>query len=113
VAAVRRPGGLGGLGGLLGGLLGGGSGGGWAARWVVALGSGGTQSRGLGAGSGNDGVPGVSGLATQPGVAAPQQIPATANLLAGPEIEEHSHAVLRADRGGQGWMVRSIPGNNR
>lgn len=28
--------------------------------------------------------------------AAPQQIPQTADLLAGPQIEEHSHAVLRA-----------------
>ncbi|WP_207291594.1 tellurite resistance TerB family protein, partial [Pseudomonas sp. DP16D-R1] len=29
-------------------------------------------------------------------VAAPQQAPRTVDLLAGPEVEEHSHAILRA-----------------
>lgn len=89
-------GGLGGLGGLLGGLLGGGGGG-----LGGALG-GGTQSR-----SGGTNYAALASLGmmayqayqawqrNQASTAA-QQTPQTANLLAGPEIEEHSHAVLRA-----------------
>ncbi|MBP5954397.1 tellurite resistance TerB family protein [Pseudomonas anatoliensis] len=89
-------GGLGGLGGLLGGLLGGGGGG-----LGGALGSG-TQSR-----SGGTNYAALASLGMMAWQAyqawqsnqastAPQQTPQTANLLAGPEIEEHSHAVLRA-----------------
>ncbi|WLH37745.1 tellurite resistance TerB family protein [Pseudomonas sp. FP2196] len=90
-------GGLGGLGGLLGGLLGGGGGLGGA------LGGGaGTQSR-----SGGTNYAALASLGMMAFQAyqawqrsqasnAPQQTPQTANLLAGPEIEEHSHAVLRA-----------------
>lgn len=87
-------GGLGGLGGLLGGLLGGGS----------ALGSA-TQNR-----SGRSGGMNYAALASLGMMAfqayqawqrnqassAPQQAPQTVNLLAGPEVEAHSHAILRA-----------------
>jgi uncharacterized membrane protein YebE (DUF533 family) len=81
---------------LLGGLLGGGGGG-----LGGALG-GGTQSR-----SGGTNYAALASLGmmayqayqawqrNQASTAA-QQTPQTANLLAGPEIEEHSHAVLRA-----------------
>lgn len=90
------PGGLGGLGGLLGGLLGGGGGLGGM------LGGGGTQSR-----SGATNYAALASLGMMAfqayqawqrsqASAAPQQTPQTANLLAGPDIEEHSHAVLRA-----------------
>ncbi|MBC8995443.1 tellurite resistance TerB family protein [Pseudomonas sp. N40(2020)] len=92
-------GGLGGLGGLLGGLLGGGGGGGLGG----ALGGGaGTQSR-----SGGTNYAALASLGMMAFQAyqawqrsqasnALQQTPQTANLLAGPEIEEHSHAVLCA-----------------
>jgi uncharacterized membrane protein YebE (DUF533 family) len=96
-AASGAGGGLGGLGGLLGGLLGGGGGG-----LGGALGGGGTQSR-----SGGTNYAALASLGMMAYQAyqawqrsqastAPQQIPQTANLLAGPDIEEHSHAVLRA-----------------
>ncbi|MBN3965186.1 tellurite resistance TerB family protein [Pseudomonas gregormendelii] len=84
----------GGLGGLLGGLLGGGS----------ALG-GANQNR-----SGRSGAMNYAALASLGMMAfqayqawqrnqassVPQQAPQTVNLLAGPEVEEHSHAILRA-----------------
>jgi uncharacterized membrane protein YebE (DUF533 family) len=89
-------GGLGGLGGLLGGLLGGGGGG-----LGGALG-GGTQSRSGGtnyaalASLGMMAYQAYQAWQRSQASAAPQQIPQTADLLAGPEVEEHSHAVLRA-----------------
>ncbi|MHA3737034.1 tellurite resistance TerB family protein [Pseudomonas sp. Eth.TT006] len=88
---------LGGLGGLLGGLLGGGSGGGLGG----ALG-GGTQSRSGGtnyaalASLGMMAFQAYQAWQRSQASAAPQQIPQTADLLAGPEVEEHGHAVLRA-----------------
>lgn len=96
-ASGGSAGGLGGLGGLLGGLLGGGAGGGLGG----ALG-GGTQSRS--GGSNYAALASLGMMAYQAyqawqrsqASAAPQQIPQTANLLAGPKVEEHSHAVLRA-----------------
>ncbi|MVV48676.1 tellurite resistance TerB family protein [Pseudomonas sp. PB120] len=82
----------GGLGGLLGGLLGGGS----------ALG-GSTQTR-SGGGTNYAALASLGMMAFQAyqawqrnqAAAAPQQAPRTADLLSGPEIEDHSHAVLRA-----------------
>ncbi|MEN5315223.1 tellurite resistance TerB family protein [Pseudomonas koreensis] len=94
---AAQSGGLGGLGGLLGGLLGGGSSGGLGG----ALG-GGTQSRSGGtnyaalASLGMMAFQAYQAWQRSQASAAPQQIPQTANLLAGPEVEEHSHAVLRA-----------------
>jgi uncharacterized membrane protein YebE (DUF533 family) len=88
----------GGLGGLLGGLLGGGSGGGLGG----ALGGGSTQSRSGGtnyaalASLGMMAFQAYQAWQRSQASAAPQQIPQTADLLAGPEVEEHSHAVLRA-----------------
>ncbi|UFQ02425.1 tellurite resistance TerB family protein [Pseudomonas fitomaticsae] len=84
-------GGLGGLGGLLGGLLGGGG----------ALG-GGTQSRSGGtnyaalASLGMMAFQAYQAWQRSQASAAPQQTPQTADLLSGPQVEEHSHAVLRA-----------------
>ncbi|MBY8959698.1 tellurite resistance TerB family protein [Pseudomonas sp. MIS38] len=92
----------GGLGGLLGGLLGGGSGGGLGGALGGALGGGGTQSRSGGtnyaalASLGMMAFQAYQAWQRSQASAAPQQIPQTANLLAGPEVEEHSHAVLRA-----------------
>ncbi|QAX85763.1 DUF533 domain-containing protein [Pseudomonas sp. DTU12.3] len=91
-------GGLGGLGGLLGGLLGGGAGG----LGGALGGGGGTQSRS--GGSNYAALASLGMMAYQAyqawqrsqASAAPQQLPQTANLLAGPDVEEHSHAVLRA-----------------
>ena len=96
-----QSGGLGGLGGLLGGLLGGGSSGGLGGALGGALG-GGTQSRSGGtnyaalASLGMMAFQAYQAWQRSQASAAPQQIPQTANLLAGPEVEEHSHAVLRA-----------------
>ncbi|MBP5075922.1 tellurite resistance TerB family protein [Pseudomonas chlororaphis] len=91
------PGGLGagGLGGLLGGLLGG-SGLGGAA-------SGGGQSR-SGGGANYAALASLGMMAfqayqawqQQQQSAAPQQALRTVDQLAGPEVEEHSHAILRA-----------------
>jgi uncharacterized membrane protein YebE (DUF533 family) len=96
-------GGLGGLGGLLGGLLGGGAGGGLGGAFGGALGGGGgTQSRSGGtnyaalASLGMMAFQAYQAWQRSQASSAPQQTPQTANLLAGPEIEEHSHAVLRA-----------------
>ncbi|QQZ40271.1 tellurite resistance TerB family protein [Pseudomonas sp. SK3(2021)] len=118
--ASAPQGGLGGLGGLLGGLLGGNSGGGAPAGGLGGLGGllgGLLGGSGLG-GAASGGVPqGRSGggmnyaaLASlgmmafqayqawqqQQQSAAPQQALRTVDQLAGPEVEEHSHAILRA-----------------
>ncbi|SDS83279.1 tellurite resistance TerB family protein [Pseudomonas granadensis] len=90
----------GGLGGLLGGLLGGGSGG-LGGALGGALGGG---SRGRSGGTNYAALASLGMMAYQAyqawqrsqASAAPQHIPQTADLLAGPQIEEHSHAVLRA-----------------
>ncbi|WP_285358010.1 tellurite resistance TerB family protein [Pseudomonas sp. lyk4-R2A-10] len=108
-------GGAGGLGGLLGGLLGGGSGGGSAAGGLGGLGgllggllggggalSGGTQRRSGGtnyaalASLGMMAFQAYQAWQRSQASAAPQQTPQTADLLSGPQVEEHSHAVLRA-----------------
>lgn len=108
-------GGLGGLGGLLGGLLRGGgsataSGGGGLGDLLGGLGGmlGGPQAGGsTRARTGGTNYAALASLGMMAfqayqawqrsqASAAPQQIPPTANLLAGPEVEEHSHAVLRA-----------------
>jgi uncharacterized membrane protein YebE (DUF533 family) len=99
-SAGGSAGGLGGLGGLLGGLLGGGAGGGGGLGGALG---GGTQSR-SGGGTNYAALASLGMMAYQAYQAwqrsqastAPQQIPQTANLLAGPDVEEHSHAVLRA-----------------
>ncbi|KQZ87838.1 MULTISPECIES: tellurite resistance TerB family protein [unclassified Pseudomonas] len=88
-------GGMGGLGGLLGGLLGGGSPMGGAA-----------QSR-SGGGTHYAALASLGMMAFQAYQAwqrsqasqqqqAPQQAMRTVDMLAGPEVEEHSHAILRA-----------------
>jgi len=112
--------GLGGLGGLLGGLLGGNSGGG-APGGLGADGLGGLLG-GLLGGSGLGGAASGGGQSRSGGganyaalaslgmmafqayqawqqqqqSAAPQQALRTVDQLAGPEVEEHSHAILRA-----------------
>ena len=73
-----------------------------AARWVGRGGGGGTQSRSGGtnyaalASLGMMAFQAYQAWQRSQASSAPQQTPQTANLLAGPEIEEHSHAVLRA-----------------
>ena len=108
-------GGAGGLGGLLGGLLGGGSGGGSAAGGLGGLGGllggllggGGTLGGGTQRRSGGTNYAALASLGMMAfqayqvwqrsqASAAPQQTPQTADLLSGPQVEEHSHAVLRA-----------------
>jgi uncharacterized membrane protein YebE (DUF533 family) len=81
----------GGIGGGLGGLLGGGS----------PMG-GSTQSR-SGGGTNYAALASLGMMAFQAyqawqrsQAAAPQQAPRTVDLLSGPEVEDHSHAVLRA-----------------
>lgn len=110
--ASPSQGGLGGLGGLLGGLLGGGAvssagGGGLGGLLGGLLGGGAAtggspQSRSAG-GTHYAALASLGMMAFQAyqtwqrsQASAPQQAPRTADLLAGPEIEEHSHAVLRA-----------------
>lgn len=116
-AGASAGGGLGGLGGLLGGLLGGGgnSGGGSPAGGLGGLGGllggllggggalgGGTQRRSGGtnyaalASLGMMAFQAYQALQRSQASAAPQQTPQTADLLSGPQVEEHSHAVLRA-----------------
>ncbi|MFW6753210.1 tellurite resistance TerB family protein [Pseudomonas glycinae] len=108
-------GGAGGLGGLLGGLLGGGSGGGSPAGGLGGLGgllggllgSGGALGGGTQRRSGGTNYAALASLGMMAfqayqawqrsqASAAPQQTPQTADLLSGPQVEEHSHAVLRA-----------------
>ncbi|CAI8941114.1 Tellurite resistance TerB family protein [Pseudomonas chlororaphis] len=124
--ASAPQGGLGGLGGLLGGLLGGNSGGGapggLGAGGLGGLlggllggsGLGGAISGGATSGGAPQGRSGggmnYAALASlgmmafqayqawqqQQQSAAPQQALRTVDQLAGPEVEEHSHAILRA-----------------
>jgi uncharacterized membrane protein YebE (DUF533 family) len=91
---AAASGGLGGLGGLLGGLLGGGGlgsalGGGSRSR------SGGTHYAAL-ASLGMMAYKAYQAWQRSQASKAPQELPQTADLLAGPQIETHSHAVLRA-----------------
>ena len=103
-------GGLGDLGGLLGGLLGGGAGGAGAGGLGGLLGGllggagGGMPQQGRSSGTNYAALASLGMMAFQAYQAwqrnqasAPQQTPQTVDqLLAGPEIEAHSHAVLRA-----------------
>lgn len=109
---ASAQGGLGDLGGLLGGLLGGGAGAGGG-----GAGLGGLLGGLLGGGSSMGGAPqsrsaggtNYAALASlgmmafqayqawqRSQASAPQVAPRTVDLLAGPEAEEHSHAILRA-----------------
>ncbi len=111
---ASAQGGLGDLGGLLGGLLGGGAG---AGAGGGGAGLGGLLGGLLGGGSPMGGAPqSRSGGGTNYAALAslgmmafqayqawqrsqasvPQEAPRTVDLLAGPEAEEHSHAILRA-----------------
>ncbi|PYY66984.1 hypothetical protein CRX42_29445 [Pseudomonas jessenii] len=110
---ASAQGGLGDLGGLLGGLLGGGAGAGGGG----GAGLGGLLGGLLGGGSPMGGAPqsrsgggtNYAALASlgmmafqayqawqRSQASAPQEAPRTVDLLAGPEAEEHSHAILRA-----------------
>lgn len=117
---ASAQGGLGDLGGLLGGLLGGGSGSGAGAGTGGLGGLGGLLGGLLGGGSpaggstqGRSGGTNYAALASLGMMAfqayqawqrsqatqqqqAPQQAMRTVDMLAGPEVEEHSHAILRA-----------------
>jgi len=99
----------GGLGGLLGGLLGGGAGAnsglGGLLGGLLGGGSamGGSPQRRSGGGTHYAALASLGMMAFQAyqawqrsQVAAPQQAPRTVDLLSGPEVEDHSHAVLRA-----------------
>ncbi|MNK80057.1 Inner membrane protein YebE [compost metagenome] len=111
---ASAQGGLGDLGGLLGGLLGGGAG---ASAGGGGAGLGGLLGGLLGGGSPMGGAPqsrsaggtNYAALASlgmmafqayqawqRSQASAPQEAPRTVDLLAGPEAEEHSHAILRA-----------------
>jgi uncharacterized membrane protein YebE (DUF533 family) len=113
-AGASAQGGLGDLGGLLGGLLGGGTG---AGAGGGGAGLGGLLGGLLGGGSPMGGAPqgrsaggtNYAALASlgmmafqayqawqRSQASAPQEAPRTVDLLAGPEAEEHSHAILRA-----------------
>lgn len=92
---TAASGGLGGLGGLLGGLLGGGGGLGGALGGGSRSRSGGTSYAAL-ASLGMMAYQAYQAWQRSQASAAPQQLPQTADLLAGPQIEAHSHAVLRA-----------------
>jgi uncharacterized membrane protein YebE (DUF533 family) len=111
---ASAQGGLGDLGGLLGGLLGGGAGaggGGGGAGLGGLLGGllgggspvgGAAQSRSAG-GTNYAALASLGMMAFQAYQAwqrsqasTPQEAPRTVDLLAGPEAEEHSHAILRA-----------------
>ena len=111
---ASAQGGLGDLGGLLGGLLGGGAG---AGAGGGGAGLGGLLGGLLGGGSPMGGAPqsrsgggaNYAALASlgmmafqayqawqRSQASAPQEAPRTVDLLAGPQVEEHSHAILRA-----------------
>ncbi|AFY19224.1 tellurite resistance TerB family protein [Pseudomonas sp. UW4] len=113
-SGASAQGGLGDLGGLLGGLLGGGAG---AGAGGGGAGLGGLLGGLLGGGSPMGGAPqsrsgggtNYAALASlgmmafqayqawqRSQASAPQEAPRTVDLLAGPEAEEHSHAILRA-----------------
>ncbi|MGZ9738273.1 tellurite resistance TerB family protein [Pseudomonas sp. GNP012] len=111
---ASAQGGLGDLGGLLGGLLGGGAGagaGGGGAGLGGLLGGllgggspmGGARQSRSGGGTNYAALASLGMMAFQAYQAwqrsqasAPQEAPRTVDLLAGPEAEEHSHAILRA-----------------
>jgi uncharacterized membrane protein YebE (DUF533 family) len=91
--ASAGGGGLGGLGGLLGGLLGGGS--------AMGRSTGAAQTRSGGthyAMLASLGMMAFQAYQTwqRQQASAPQEAPRTVDLLAGPEVEAHSHAILRA-----------------
>ncbi|MGE8154798.1 tellurite resistance TerB family protein [Pseudomonas vancouverensis] len=88
---ASASGGGGGLGGLLGGLLGGGSAMGGAPQ---GRSSGGTNYAALA----SLGMMAFQAYQTwqRSQASAPQAAPRTVDLLAGPEADEHSHAILRA-----------------
>ncbi|RAI68221.1 DUF533 domain-containing protein [Pseudomonas fluorescens] len=111
---ASAQGGLGDLGGLLGGLLGGGAS---AGAGGAGAGLGGLLGGLLGGGSPMGGAPqgrstggaNYAALASlgmmafqayqawqRSQASAPQEAPRTVDLLAGPQVEEHSHAILRA-----------------
>lgn len=110
--AAPSQGGLGGLGGLLGGLLGGGAGssaGGGGLGGLLGGLLGGGSPVGGSARTRSSGGTHYAALASlgmmafqayqawqRSQASAPQQAPRTVDLLAGPEVEDHSHAVLRA-----------------
>ncbi|MCE1117298.1 MULTISPECIES: tellurite resistance TerB family protein [Pseudomonas] len=99
---------LGSLGGLLGGLLGGGStsagGGGLGGLLGGLLGGGGSAGQARSAGGPNYAALASLGMMAfqayqswqRSQAAAPQQALRTVDQLAGPEAEDHSHAILRA-----------------
>ncbi|UVL97608.1 tellurite resistance TerB family protein [Pseudomonas atacamensis] len=89
---AAASGGLGGLGGLLGGLLGGG---GLGSALGSRSRSGGTNYAAL-ASLGMIAYQAYQAWQRSQASKAPQELPQTADLLAGPQIETHSHAVLRA-----------------
>jgi uncharacterized membrane protein YebE (DUF533 family) len=110
---ASAQGGLGDLGGLLGGLLGGGAGapGGSGAGLGDLLGGllgggspmGGAAQTRSGSGTNYAALASLGMMAFQAYQAwqrsqasAPQEAPRTVDLLAGPQVEEHSHAILRA-----------------
>ncbi|MHC8400501.1 tellurite resistance TerB family protein [Pseudomonas sp. MDT1-17] len=111
---TSAQGGLGGLGGLLGGLLGGGAGssvgGGGLGGLLGGLLGGGSAMGGStrtrtrsGGGTNYAALASLGMMAFQAYQAwqrsqasAPQQAPRTVDLLSGPEVEDHSHAILRA-----------------
>jgi uncharacterized membrane protein YebE (DUF533 family) len=110
--SASAQGGLGDLGGLLGGLLGGGTGssaggGGLGGLLGGLLGGGsslgGTTRSRSGGGTNYAALASLGMMAFQAyqawqrrQAAAPQQAPRTVDLLSGPEVEDHSHAILRA-----------------
>lgn len=111
-AAPGGLGGMGGLGGLLGSLLGGGARSGAGAGGLGGLGGmlggllGGGSATGRSRSGGGANYAALASLGMMAYKAyqawqrnqatAPQETPRTVDLLSGPEVEEHSHAILRA-----------------
>lgn len=114
-AAPGGLGGVGGFGGLLGSLLGGGARSSAGAGGLGGLGGLGGMLGGLVSGGSASGRSRSGGGASYAALAslgmmafkayqawqrnqaaAPQEAPRTVDLLSGPEVEEHSHAILRA-----------------
>lgn len=110
-SAASAQGGLGDLGGLLGGLLGrgagaGAGGGGLGGLLGGLLGGGSPMGGSTPTRSGGTNYAALASLGMMAFQAyqawqrsqatAPQQAPRTVDLLSGPEIEDHSHAILRA-----------------
>ncbi|KAB0503515.1 tellurite resistance TerB family protein [Pseudomonas lini] len=109
--AASAQGGLGDLGGLLGGLLGrgagaGAGGGGLGGLLGGLLGGGSPMGGSTQTRSGGTNYAALASLGMmafqayqawqRSQASAPQQAPRTVDLLSGPEIEDHSHAILRA-----------------